>query len=408
MQKPKSANFFQLYRYICGETEIPEIYNFWCCLAVISAVLEDRVWFEHFRGMPIKPNMYICLVGPGSIGKGVALSRALDLMTHSTSTRYYRGSTTNAHLTDVLGKPQIDEHGNVVIPSPKLWLIMDELKNGVGSNPKLNEAFVAFMTELYTAGYIVNTGTRTHGDIAISNPCVSWTFGSNIRWLKEVLTSTIFDSGFIARTSFVFADYCLGKRITTPKYPEDVAVVEDHLKQRLWAMQHMEGRFLITPTAEAYVEKWYQSRPEPTQEMLFSIWKRQKEMLFRVAMVLCAADGKGQVIQYHHIKQATLVVKQMEMGAIRLLKYVAESREAKPINDTEEILKKYLYMKHTDLLRKMRSNFGLNAVTVKAAVEALEQEGVVVASRYKAGSQYGKLYTYVGYKGENCEGTWGD
>ena len=389
----RTTNFFRLYHHICGEDEVPKIYHFWSCVALISAALEDRVWVEIYKDDPLKPNLYVCLVGPGSLGKGLAISQAVRLVEQSIITPVYRGKVTYAHLVDVLGKPVKDAFGQRVLANPRCWLIMDELKNGVGANKMLNEEFIALMTELYTAtNYPLRTGTRTHGDVTLIRPNLNWLFGSTEVWLRQVLTRDIFESGFVARTCFIFADYDLDKRIPRVIYPDDRDQVWEHLRMRLWLMQRYRGKFLMTPTAEAELDKWYMKRPKPEDEILYSSWKRQRELLLRFAMINCVSDGGPMIIRHEHILLATHMTNQIAQFTAKLIESASETQYSKPINDVGKLIKHKKRITHSELLRYMRAKKGYTAKTLREAIQDLTQEGVI---KFEQGPRGGQIYCWI-------------
>jgi hypothetical protein len=273
-----------------------------------------------------------------------------------------------------------------------MWLVMDEFKNAVGSNKSLGDELIAFLTEIYTAtNYPMQAGTRTHGEFTINRPCLNWLFGSNEAWLRQVLTKETFESGFVARGCFIYAYYDLGKRVPRPRYPDDFDEVYQHLKIRLWSMQSYSGRFLITPTAEAYLDKWYDSRAIPDEEALLSAWGRQREMLLRFAMILCVAEGQQMIIQQYHLQQAIQMVNQVAKFSERLMFSAVETFASRPIN----YIAKYLERKggddvtHSQLLRWARAKKGLDAESVKKALEHLQREGSIdVGSKPTGGLLY--------------------
>lgn len=391
----KTQNFFELYRHISGKSEVPDIYHFWSCVALLSAVLEDRVWFELYRDEPLKPNLYIGLIGPGSLGKGIAISQATKLVTKATNTQIYRGAITFAHLIDRIGRTVKNNTGQPVTNS-RLWLVMDELKNDVGSNKTLCEYFIAMLTELYTGtNYNLDTGTRTNGEVSLKNTCLNWLFGSNEAWLREVLTNNIHESGFVARTIFIFAHHNLNNRIPRAIYPDDRDEVYDYLKARLWAMQGFNGQFIMTPTAEAEHERWYLTRPAPEEEALFTMWKRQQEMLIRFAMINAAADitDNNLIITHSHLIKAIHMVRQVNTFTCRLLEAASETPETKPINEAGRVIQRRGSISHSDLLKYMRTNKGYKADRLKDAVFALTSEGLIKCERSTTG---GLVYVWLG------------
>ena len=257
----KTTNFFDLYRYISGDSEVPGIFHFWSCAALLSAVVQDRIWVEKVRGEKLYPNLYIILVGPSGLGKGMAISQACRLADSSVRIPKYRGKITFARLIDRMGKPIINENGIATIADPRLWLVMDELKNDVGSGI-LVEDFIGFMTECFTASnYTLNTGTRTHGDIDLVRPVLNWFAGTTESWLYKVLTPDMVETGFPARICFIFGKYT-GKLKPRIRYPDDRDFIWEHLVARLYNIACQQGRCLMTQTAEAGIDKWYVVRKD--------------------------------------------------------------------------------------------------------------------------------------------------
>ena len=384
----RTGNLFDLYRHVCGESEVPPVYNFWSCVAGISAALSDHCWVELIRNIPLKPNLFIGFIGPGSLGKGIAMSNIADLVKDSIGDdlKTYRGKVTAPHLVDVLGKPY-KVKGVKHLANPRCWLIMDELKNGVGSNKILTEEFIALMTEVYTGShYPIQTGTRQHGQVTIDKSCVSWLFGSNEAWLRQVLSKDIFESGFVARCCFVKANYDIDHRVFEPIYPDDHEEVYDHLRSRFWALhQGYKGCFNILPRAKEALEKWYYGRPAPEDEMLYSVWYRQKELVMRFALIQCVADGGTMDIDKPHVTKAVAMVNQIFSFAERLIESAAETFESKITNEVAKVLRKQVAMKHCDLLKYLNSRRGYTRKRVVDAVTELKESNLIETKRSPTG-----------------------
>ncbi|MCP4228848.1 MAG: hypothetical protein GY771_01685, partial [bacterium] len=357
----RTANFFQLYRHICGESEVPDIYHFWGGVSLIAAAVEDRVWFQKFKHSQLYPNLFILLVGPSGLGKGTAIETLTRLADSGVTINKYRGRITGPHLIDHLGKPYIDEWGRKCISNPKLWLIMDELQNDISGNRKMIEDFIYLMTELYTASsYKVQTGTRTHGQVTIDKPLINWLAGTTEDDLREILTPRLLRSGFSARTCFVFGEYDFDLRMPRIKYPGDYEEIFKHLCYRLWVLQQTQGAFMITETADAELDKWYVKRPNPEEELLYSSWKRQHDLLLKFAMILCLADGGPMVIQHRHVMQSKNMIIRVYEAAEKLIATASETIETKPSNEVARYIKKRRQVLHTPASRYFRSMRGMN------------------------------------------------
>lgn len=389
-----TTNFFRLYRHICGESEVPDIYHFWAIVSLLAASVEDRVWFQKFKHEKLYPNLFIVLVGPSGLGKGTAIGHIARLAEKGIHINKYRGRITGPHLIDHLGKPYTDEWGRRCISNPKLWLIMDELQNDISGNRKMIEDFIYLMTELYTASdYTIQTGTRTHGQVNVSRPIMNWLAGTTEDDLREILTQRLLRSGFTARTCFVFGEYDFDLRIPRVKYPDDYDEVFMHLCLRLWMLQQTTGAFLITDTAEAELDKWYIKRPKPEEELLYSSWKRQHDLLIKFAMILCLADGGPQIIQHKHVMQGRNMVGKVFQSSERLVATAGETVETRPSNEVAKYIRQRGQILHTPASRYFRSVRGMNSKTFRRAVGDLADNGLVEIGRTETD---GLIYTWIG------------
>lgn len=383
----RSRNFFELYQYICGRSEVPPVYHFWSSVSLMAAVLEGNVWFEKHADEKLYPNIYVFLIGPPALGKGTAISMANRLADRSVVMPRYRGSATDASLIDVLGKIEKDDYGRKILANPHLWLVMDELKNNLGTNPQRVEAFLSLMTELFTAtGYTLNTSTRKYGKIDIIEPIVNWLIGTTEGDLRGLISRKLVDSGFVSRVCFIFGDYNFNIRYPRIIYPPDRDEVIEHLRNRLWILQQTRGPLTMTPEAEALQDKWYKTRPSPEDETLYATWKRQHDMLLKFAQYCCLADAGPMVIRSVHLSRAKSMVKSVEGYASRLLEVVNETFDTKPSNDIAEFIKKRGEMDHSSCLRYFRAKKGMNAKRFREAVFGLVQEGTIESGRSATGA----------------------
>jgi len=394
----RTTNFFRLYRHICGESEVPDIYHFWAAVSLLASAVEDRVWYQKFKHSKLYPNLFIAIIGPSGLGKGMAIEQAVALAEKSLTINKYRGRITGPHLIDHLGKPYTDDFGRKCLSHPKLWLIMDELQNDISGNKQMIEDFIFLMTELYTASnYTVNTGTRTHGQVNITNPIVNWLTGTTEDDLREILSQRLMRSGFTARTCFVFGEYDFDLRLPRIKYPPDYDDVFQHLCYRLWMLQNTRGAFLVTETADAEIDKWYIKRPRPDEELLYSAWKRQHDLLLKFAMILCLGDGGPMIIQHRHVTQSKNMVKKAFQSSEKLISAASESIETRPGNDVARYIRRHGQVHHTPASRYFRSSRGMGSKTFRVAVADLVDAGLVGIGRTESErGRGGVVYTWIG------------
>ena len=394
----ETRNFLRLYQYAAGESETPMIYHYWCAISLMAAVLEDRVGVEIIKKNPIRPNLYTFLIGPGGIGKGTAIDLAVRLMEESgINVRIFRGRVTYAYLFDILGKAEEDEYGRKIIPKSKLWLIMDELKSNIGSNKVMVDEFICTMTDAYTStNRRMDTGTRTHGGITLDRPCINWLAGSTPVWLRHVLNRDVFESGFVARACFVFADYDFDRRIPVVKYPDDYDEVWEFLKGRLIEMSWCKGNFLMTRGAEAAFDQWFFERDAPEDAQIANVWKRQPVLTLKLAMLQSLAESSDMVIKFNHMVAARNMVYKLDKFAKGMINASNESQDTKPINIVEAYIKRKIVVGHSDLLRYARRRRGYDAKQLRGVIDNLVQEDLIVCKTSKTG---GGVYEWKGNVG---------
>ena len=398
--KYKNQNFIELYQYLCGKTEIPQGYNGWAALSLLAALAEKRVWFEKFRGSKLYPNIYTLLIGPSGIGKGGAIGHALRILKAANldpPINLYRGSTTHAHLEDVLGKPKRqtieDEEGEereeLVYPSAHLWLIMDELANNLG-DIKLAERFIKMMTELFTGDYDMSGGTRTHGARKIESPSVNWFAGTTVDWLFDVLSRKEVFSGATARMFVCFREY-QDVRFAEPESPPDYDEVLKHLIGKIRLLSVMEGPFRFTNKAQKIKNNWYMSRPRPAEDELLAAWKRGDDLVIKLCMIFSMADSDDLIIRPHHFMKARSTFDNAFKDLDLLMDLACGTKEKEEVKLVEQIIKTEGKLNRTKLSKKVYKR-GILSPKLDMIVKDIEARGKIKITTTKTGAS---IYEYI-------------
>ena len=389
--KYKNKNFLFLYNYLTGESEIPKGYHGWAALSLLAALAEKRVWFEKFKGSKIYPNIYTLLLGPSGIGKGGAISHATRILKAADldpPINIYRGSTTHAHLEDILGKP-IKVGEEYVQPSSHLWLIMDELANNLGDS-KLAERFIKMMTELFTGDYDLSGGTRTHGLREILEPSVNWFAGTTMDWLFDAISRKEVFSGFTARVFFCFREY-YDTRIAEPTSPEDYDEALGYLINQIRAIHLAEGPFQFTEKTQEIKNHWYMTRPIPKDTDLLAAWKRGDDLIIKLCMIFSLTDSTDLIIKPHHFMKAKATFDNAFGDLDVLMDLACGTKDKEETQFVEGILKDKKKVNRT-LLGKIAYKKGILATRLEIIMKDIESRGLVAVKKTKTGA---KLYEYT-------------
>lgn len=319
-----AESFLERFMYVQGKQECPPEFFQWVGISAMAACLGDRVWFEKFRGSRLLPNLYVILIGPSGLGKGVAIDAALRVLKEDEEkVRLYRGKVTGPgiidHLSNAHKRQEVCKASGLPYDETdvhRLFLVTPELSMSVGSGP-MADMFVKLLTELYTGGdYTFQEGTRTSGAKKLQSPVVNWLAGSTEDWLVNSITKDAICGGFFARVCAVMAKYDFGARFLEPEYPPDYADVVLWLRERVRWMQRVSGQAYLTKQAHEVMRQWYMTRDVPDDELLLPTWKREHDMVLKMAMLYMIDEAPESLkIQSKHVIEAQKQVR-------RVLKHV--------------------------------------------------------------------------------------
>ena len=386
----RNYDFLSLYYKSCGDTEVPKGYHGWCGLALIAAVLENRVWFEKL-GTKLTPNLYIFLIGPASIGKGQAISVATRLLKQADiPVNLFRGKTTAAFLLDLLGRPIVRDN-ETIQPDNRLWLIMDELANDLGQVKQADD-FIKMMTEMFTAtDYSLNTGTRTDGFVTINKPCINWLIGTTKEWMFDVMTKQTIYSGFTARVLFCFRDY-IDLRHARPEKPEDHEKMIEALVNKIRVLYSLSGPMVFDTKTEVIHDNWYYSRKVPEESLLLPAWKRGHDIILKLAMLFSLSENTQMVIRQHHLKRAITTFDNAFQDLDKMINLACGTAESEELDKVGEFIKRHKKVNRTRLTRSMWRH-KINTQRIDHYVNNLEQRSLIKVTPMAGG---GKLYLWIG------------
>lgn len=391
----KTTNLINLYVHACGKDEIPTAYYFWTCLAMIASCVSDRVYFYRRREKPIFPNLYVILIGESGSGKNVAFDHMEKFIMDIPLVNYRRMKVTAQYLLDLLGKPCIDEHtGQRVLSNPRIFLSMPEITSYFQKGDHA-ESLIQMLTELYGGTASFGDGTRMHGETVVKGACINWAAGSTKEWLLKAMTPDAVLSGFFARIITVYPEEEKSREGKTLRvwddieYPADYDEVIAHIRARVWALTTLRTEMYMTEDANAYVRQWNENRPEPTDEFLRPWWRREREMVAKLSMLLCLADWRGPWIGQAHVSTAIKILKSVEQNLPDLIDYSQHTPSTEKELKVKAIIKKRGKVKHTDLARTVSRH--VNSRELRDAIFGLNEKKLIEIDTTPTG---GKVYTW--------------
>lgn len=360
------SSFLSTYMRYTGVSVAPPAFHRWSGLAAIAASVADRVWVDS-HSQQLAPNLYVFLIGPSGVGKGIAINTMMRVLDAAGVTRLYNGMLTAQHLCDLLGGRQ-NKH-----LLPKVTLVTEELSLSIGDK-LLADRLLRLATKLYECTpYEFTEGTRTHGTVAFRGHCVNWLAGTTQEWLRDSVPRSAVEGGFFARVNPVVHNSGLS-RVSRPAL--DLSVF-DGLVTQLQVYAGLQGEMTLSPMADDIYWEWYEQRPLPSEPVMEPVWARVPIHILKLAMLLSLSDGPTMVIEERHITQARLLAEESLRHLPALIEYVALTPDTDGLRLVREAIRRAGELWHAPLMRKMMSH-GLAGDDVRRHIDTLKQSGLIL------------------------------
>jgi hypothetical protein len=352
----RTRNFVALCQAAADHLPAWRTYHEWCALALLSAVAGPRVEMRLIRTEPLRPTLYVFLVGPPGAGKGVAIDFSLACFTAAER----RLAPLVAHIPE-RQRPAIvpDLLGNITMPAlwktlahehhksegaqapeflrglpPQLWYTCEELAQALDAHSPLTRDLLTFLTGMYSISPRKRSNvTKTAGVYRIASPAITWLTGTTIEWLKMAVPPDVIAGGFTSRVIFVVGGRPPKRRIIEPS---DYLAVMRYLTSRLIALlTTVRGVFSFADAAaEDYFyhqREAYEAEVAADEDVVQKALVREDVLLLKLAMLGALADevdttGSGDlIISKTHLAQAHESVIRARIGVKHVLGYLITS-----------------------------------------------------------------------------------
>ncbi len=384
---------------MAGETEVPRDFYLWSAMSLIAAVLKNHVWYEHMAYKPIRPNLYVLLVGPSGDGKGHAMSLATKIARESAigdvgmNLDLFSGKLTAAGIYDLISSETVEGEQ---VESEALWLHSDELSASVRTG-EMSRDIIKTLTDLWEAhGNIRLEYTRGGGLKMARDPTINWLAGSTPTWLNEVVDFADVNSGFFARTVVVKAER-QGKPIYKPNtsaYHELFPLV----KRKLEVIWQYHGEMVVSDEAQVIEKAWYEEETAtpPILTSLYPSWKRRLDIVHKFAMILQCSQAREDDSWRAISKASSLSAIQMYHELLGhyavIIDGIVMGKSDKKLERVVNVLKKYAlapgHEMKTSLLQKYCSPYGIRKEHLESITKTLIDEGSVKMSQDGRGRYY--------------------
>lgn len=347
------------WRFYLNNVESPQIFIDWSWYSAVAATLQRRV---SFGGDPsdnefqIYPNMYLVFVGPPGVGKSITANKARDLI-NSVNNELTRRMGAKAKLikigpqttslaalvsfigvnytlsdiTPLFGEKKIYHHCSVSL------FATDELENLLSS--EMGD-LVSFLNTAWDCGSYYKI-TKTQGTDVLNNMCLNLLGCCTPEWISSSIASKILKAGFAARTIFVWGG---AKRKFTPfiRVSEEQRKAKQEIVKYLADLANVYGEVKITPEAEEYFTKYYETMPFNRinkDKKLDYYYERKKVHIIKTAINIHFSDSTDMVLTIDDIKKAISLLEETEKTMHLALMYSGRNTLSSTASEVAEYLK---------------------------------------------------------------------
>lgn len=359
------------------DTEPPKSYHTWCAISMIAGAMQRRLFFRWGHDL-IYPNMYVILVGPsGHARKGTAMKVSKEFLRNAGVATASESVTREALIkamvnstqsySDDLGK--ILWHCSISAVSEELAVFLEQ------SDIK----FLAALTDWYDCHDIWKYETKGGGVDKLQGVCFNLLGGTAPDWLSSIFPEEALGGGFTSRCIFVVEER-KGKTVPKPSMDEELGQL---IQADLEHIMTLSGEMTMTPEAENYYIKWYESAEEDIKNGKMAVegqyfsgyCSRRATHIRKLAMVLSISRSDDLIITLEDMQRADKVLTSVERNMSSAFHGLGRSQYSRAVQDVLQIMARRRKIKRSDLLKMVYKN--IDSQDLKVVKEILQQMKVI-------------------------------
>lgn len=294
-------------------TEPPYLYRLWTGLSVIAAGLR-RKCFLPWGMYDVYPNMYIVLVGPSGLGKGMAMGPAIEILRDMQIKLAAEATTREALIRDLseCTDTTIADGGKKLAMHCSLTVFSEELTVFLGYS---NLQLMADLCNWYDCRREWTYQTKHQGVDSIHGVWVNLLGGTTPELLQSSLPQDAIGGGLTARMILVY-ETKRGKIVPIPTLSERARKVRQDLLQDGYRIANMFGTFRVTDELVLAYTDWYNNqdkdKPQFSDPRFGGYLRRRPLHAIKVAMLLSASQSDDMVITAEHFDKARRIITETE------------------------------------------------------------------------------------------------
>lgn len=274
----------------------PSHFREWAGILGVAASLGRRVYTQIIDGLPLYPNLYICLVSGSAGGKTASFMPLVHALNQVEGIVFNPEEITHASMIQEMGFVfrQVTKDGTHLKAGDRTYCaLIPEAATFLPDNDLL--AFQS-LAALWDCPEIYKKSTKTVGKDTLHWPVLNLIMGAQPAWFSTGFPTDAFSLGFPSRTIFVYGHKPKKRQFSTA----DKGFIREYRK--LWMpmrrLSQKKGYVEFTGPALKKLQDWADSgaEPYPTEPLLATYAERRDQHLAKLALIFAMAAHPDRML----------------------------------------------------------------------------------------------------------------
>ncbi len=335
MSKRHFSNWIEAWTDYADNHHAPRVFHTWTGVSVASAALERKVWLPVDENFSHFPNLFVFLVAHPGVGKSSALDKGVDILydlnrQHEGKISFMPTQVTEAQFINLMSASQNYTEGSRIHYQSATYYAASEASNSLKN---LFGDFIACITDFYGCPKVWKKSTVKDGTVNLSNICFNLIAGCTFDYLSKLVTNDNIMGGFASRITYVIYNEKLTEEEIAKKAHFQTSLATESaerlayrklLLEDLSDIHKMIGAFRGTREMHGRYSEWFKTyekaRQDNPSEKMQSLLVRKPTSLFKLCMILSAAESSERIVHERHWDRAMEMIEDVEKDLPSMLR----------------------------------------------------------------------------------------
>ena len=366
-------NWIDGYVRYLENTESPELFKKWVAVSTIAAVLRRKCYSQWMIHQHTYPNMFIVLVGPAAIGKGVSMRPAVDLLNMMEVKVSSQSVTLQALIDSMIKATESRIVEGKEVKESAITVFSQEFAVFVGRN---NIELMNAVTDWFDCSSVWTYETKGRGDEVLHNVFINIIGATTPGVLQKSMNEEAITGGFTSRVVMIFADR-KSKIVPIPAAYGDNKDLFQKLTLDLHKINEMQGQFRFT---EEVIDKWIDWYNEQARNPPFKNSTRLEEysgrravQLQKLLMIVSAARSNELIVRGQDFDYALQLLEEAEEVMPNAFRGYGRNEMAQFIEIAMREIEAVGLIYVKDFIKRHRSD--INPEDMERIIKTLQQMG---------------------------------